>query len=113
MPCKKKTAASGQESVQTDAVQQPFVIDPHAAYRPEHIRMGLGLKKHTLGTEIRLGRLRVSRRAGKYYILGEWLLAWLREGEVTRKRKVRSTVGENGQAGENHEPVAAEASARY
>jgi hypothetical protein len=95
---------SHSASIAAQDIVQPFVIDPLAAYRPDHIRVGLGLAKHTLGTEIRRGRMRVSRRAGKYYILGEWLLEWLRGGEVCRRRKGPPVVpGGNGQAGEAHE----------
>jgi hypothetical protein len=47
----------------------------------------LGLAKATIGREIRLGRLRVSKRAGKYFLMGEWLLQWLRDGEINRSRK--------------------------
>jgi hypothetical protein len=47
----------------------------------------LCLTKTTLAREVRLGRLRVSKRAGRYFILGSWLLQWLREGEMTRPRK--------------------------
>jgi hypothetical protein len=59
------------------------IIAPTAAYGIEQARMMLGLRKNTLPREIRLRRLRVSRRGGRYYILGSWLLAWIRAGEVT------------------------------
>jgi hypothetical protein len=49
-------------------------------------QLALGLPKTTLGREIRLGRLRVSKRAGRYFLLGEWLLDWLRGGEVSRRK---------------------------
>jgi hypothetical protein len=45
-------------------------------------------KANTLPREIRLGRLRASKRGGRYYILGEWLIEWLRAGEVRRPAKV-------------------------
>jgi hypothetical protein len=44
----------------------------------------LGLRKSTLRREYREGRLRVSRRAGHNFILGAWLLEWLRGGELPR-----------------------------
>jgi hypothetical protein len=31
---------------------------------------------------VREGRLRIARRAGRYYILGRWLLEWLEGGEL-------------------------------
>ncbi len=44
----------------------------------------LTLKTHTLLREIRLKRLRASKRGGRYFLLGEWLLEWLRAGEIRR-----------------------------
>jgi hypothetical protein len=48
-------------------------------------RRVLGLTGSTLRREIRLRRLRVAKRAGRYFLLGEWLLEWLRAGEVRRE----------------------------
>jgi hypothetical protein len=42
----------------------------------------LGLKPGTLPREIRLGRLRCSKRAGRVFILGSWVLEWLTDAEV-------------------------------
>jgi hypothetical protein len=61
------------------------VIHPTSVYSLEAAREALGLARATLGREIRLGRLRVSKRAGRYFILGAWLLEWLEAGEVRRK----------------------------
>jgi hypothetical protein len=44
----------------------------------------LGLRRGTLPRELRLGRLRHAKRAGKVFILGAWVLDWLAAGE--RKR---------------------------
>jgi hypothetical protein len=44
----------------------------------------LGVRENTLPREIRLRRLRASRRGGRYYILGSWLLQWLEAGEIRR-----------------------------
>jgi hypothetical protein len=41
----------------------------------------LGLAPHTLPREAKLGRLRVSRRAGRYFTCGRWLWSWLLAGE--------------------------------
>jgi hypothetical protein len=68
----------------TTNLKQPFVVAPLATYRPDHVRAGLGLAKHTIMREIRQKRLRVSKRAGRYFILGEWVIEWLREGELKR-----------------------------
>jgi hypothetical protein len=74
----------------TDTLRQlssPPVLNPHAVYTRLQATALLGLKPSTLATEIRKGRLRVSRRAGRYFILGAWLLQWIRAGE--RKRSSR------------------------
>lgn len=63
----------------------PHVIVPNAVYDQEAARLALSLTKTTLSRELRLGRLRCAKRAGRYFILGAWLLQWLRDGEM-RKR---------------------------
>jgi hypothetical protein len=62
------------------------VIRPNAVYSLELARHTLLLAKNCLPREIRLGRLRVAKRAGKYLILGKWLLEWIAAGEVTRRK---------------------------
>jgi hypothetical protein len=62
----------------------PHVIQPTAVYGLDQARAALGLAKGTLSREIRLGRLRVAQRAGRRFVLGEWLLSWLRAGELPR-----------------------------
>jgi hypothetical protein len=42
----------------------------------------LSLKSGTVPRELRLRRLRFAKRAGKVLILGEWILQWLRDGEI-------------------------------
>jgi hypothetical protein len=58
--------------------------------------LALGLAKGCLPREIRLGRLRASKRAGKYLIVGAWLLEWIESGEVKRREHRRAFEG-NGQ----------------
>jgi len=41
----------------------------------------LGLPRTTLKREARLRRLRVSRRAGRYWTTAAWVLEWLEAGE--------------------------------
>jgi hypothetical protein len=60
------------------------VIDARAVFTIEQARGTLQLAKNCLPREIRLGRLRVAKRAGKYLILGSWLLEWIEAGEVIR-----------------------------
>jgi hypothetical protein len=61
------------------------VIHPNAVYTIATLQSALGLTKTTVGREVRLGRLKVSKRAGKYFVLGIWVLQWLRNGEVHRE----------------------------
>jgi hypothetical protein len=66
------------------------VIHPHAVYFSDTLRELFRLKRSTVRREVKEGRLRVARRAGRYYLLGEWILEWLRAGELAR-------AGTNGQ----------------
>jgi hypothetical protein len=58
------------------------VLMPTAVYSVDDARHVLRLKQSTIRRELRMGRLRVSRRAGRYYLLGEWLLEWIRGGRA-------------------------------
>ena len=40
---------------------------------------------------MRLRRLRYTKRLGRDHILGEWLLAWLRDGEQRDVKRKRNT----------------------
>jgi hypothetical protein len=62
------------------------VVHPNAIYTLASAQFAFGLTKTTISREIRLGRLRVAKRAGRYFILGEWLLQWLRDGEIRKRR---------------------------
>jgi hypothetical protein len=42
------------------------------------------LPRTCLKREARLGRLRVSKRSGRYFVLGQWVREWLEAGEVKR-----------------------------
>jgi hypothetical protein len=63
------------------------ILHSTAVYDLVTARELLGLTKTTLHRELRLGRLRVSKRAGRYFLLGEWLIEWIRAGEVRRLPK--------------------------
>jgi hypothetical protein len=69
------------------------VILPTAAYSLDQARRLLGLKKNCLPREARLGRLRVSKRAGRYFVLGEWLLEWISTGELARPARKSDEIG--------------------
>jgi hypothetical protein len=74
----------------TDTLRQlssPPVLNPCAVYTRLQATALLDLKPSTLATEIRKGRLRVSRRAGRYFILGAWLLEWIERGETSSRRR--------------------------
>ncbi len=62
----------------------PAVIHPTAVYSLADAARLLGLRKNCLPREVRLGRLRVSKRAGRYFVLGQWLLEWVAGGELRR-----------------------------
>ena len=47
-----------------------------------------GWTLNTIKREIRAGRLRAAKRAGRLYVLGEWLLEFFRNGEVVRNPRV-------------------------
>lgn len=66
----------------------PYVIDRDAVFTLPTLRATLGTAKNTLPREIRLGRLRVCKRGGRYYVQGEWVLEWLRQGEVRRRQSL-------------------------
>jgi hypothetical protein len=61
------------------------VIDPHAVYGVDDAIGIFRLRKSTVRREIREGRLRVSKRAGRYYLLGKWLIEWIEGGELRRR----------------------------
>jgi hypothetical protein len=60
--------------------ERPFVIDPLAVFRPLHIQEALGLCPGTVAREVRLRRLRATKRSGKVFLLGQWVIDWLAGG---------------------------------
>jgi hypothetical protein len=52
------------------STQQIHVINPRAVYDLQTAREALAVSKGCLPREIRLGRLRAAKRAGKIMILG-------------------------------------------
>jgi hypothetical protein len=62
-------------------------------YTPDQFRAVFNLKATTLRREVREGRLRVARRAGRYFILGAWVLQWLEGGEVRREKRDPAAAG--------------------
>jgi hypothetical protein len=58
------------------------VIPPDALLRLDELRALLQLPMTCLRREARLGRLRVSRRSGRYWTTGAWIREWIEAGEV-------------------------------
>lgn len=69
----------------------PPVIPANAVYSLAQAARALGLRKNCLPREARLRRLRVAKRAGRYFVLGAWLLDWLAAGEVGSTRAPANT----------------------
>ncbi len=63
------------------------VIPPEALMRLDELRVVLGLPMTCLRREARLGRLRVSRRSGRYWTTGRWIAEWIEAGEVRPKER--------------------------
>jgi hypothetical protein len=63
-------------------ISASHVIYPGAVYTVDDLRRIFGLKASSVRREVRLRRLRISKRCGRYYCLGQWVLQWLGEGEV-------------------------------
>lgn len=57
-------------------------IPTHAVYDKEALQKMLGLSATTILREVRAGRLRACKRAGRYFFLAEHVNEWLRKGEV-------------------------------
>jgi hypothetical protein len=74
------------------------VIPPDALFRLDELRALLGLPVSCLKREIRLRRLRVSKRSGRYWCTGEWVREWIETGEVRQQARADAVNGD-GHAG--------------
>jgi hypothetical protein len=63
----------------------PPVVHANAIYSASDVQQIVKGSKSLIRREVRLGRLRVSRRGGRHFFLGEWVLEWLRSGELKPK----------------------------
>jgi hypothetical protein len=79
-------AADDQAQRPAHVPAEPHVIHPNAVYFGELFQRLFRMTKSTLRREVREGRLRVSKRGGRYLLLGSWILAWIEAGEVQRRR---------------------------
>jgi hypothetical protein len=95
VPRRHSPAATGQGPAAPAAVH---AVDPTAVYFVDTFKTLFRLRTSTVRREVREGRLRIAKRAGRYYLLGEWILQWLREGEVPRRSGPKKASG-NGTAG--------------
>jgi hypothetical protein len=80
------------------AALRVHTINPHSVYFPDQLRAWLRFKASTLRREVRAGRLRIAKRGGRYYVLGAWLLEWLQDGEVPRRRPRTAAARGNGES---------------
>ena len=68
-------------------------IDPLGVYTRDELAALFAVPPRAISNEIAEGRLAYTRRLGRYYFLGEWLLDWLRAGKLTHiPRKQREAV---------------------
>src|SRR5262245_53390018 len=76
---------------------QPHIIHATAVYTVEDLRRFFKLKSTSVRREVRLGHLRIAKRCGRYFCLGQWVLQWLDEGQL------RSTSAPNEAAADRNE----------
>jgi hypothetical protein len=74
--------ASPQIRGSEPSFEQPHVIYAKAVYTVEDLRRIFGLKASSVRREVRLRRLRVAKRCGRYFCLGQWVLQWIEGGEL-------------------------------
>src|SRR5262249_10875709 len=90
---KRRKRISARKKRRTAVYPNPatsgHAIHPQAVFTIEEATRALSAKNNTLRREVRQGRLRGSKRAGRYYILGEWLLEWIRRGEIRPRIGIR------------------------
>lgn len=61
----------------------PLIIEATAIYDDGALRLALGITSSTLITARSSGALRFTRKGKRVLYLGEWILAWLRDRELT------------------------------
>lgn len=59
-------------------------ILPTSVYRLPDLAALMGTTPRGIRRAVREERLRYSRRGNRFVFLGEWVLEWIRAGEVTR-----------------------------
>lgn len=99
----------GDNSATPRTRDEPHVIRPTAVYTQAGAIRALGLTQSTLRREVRLRRLKVSKRGGKYFFLGEHLLQWVKDGEVGRRSERDALAATSPDAPETADPPSATA----
>jgi hypothetical protein len=89
-----KAGPSTDEPDGAAAAFSVHTIAPTGVYSVDQVRTILRLKQSSLRREIREGRLRVCKRCGRYFFLGEQLLDWLRDGELKRSEHMEKSCKE-------------------
>jgi hypothetical protein len=56
------------------------IVDPNRVYTVEEFRDEFFLRESSVRREVREARLRVSKRCGRYFLLGRWIIEWLEGG---------------------------------
>jgi hypothetical protein len=82
---RKRVAVPGPEP--PPVIGPVRVIDPHAIFTREEFQAIFCISRNTLRNEIKEKRLRVSKRAGRYWLLGAWILQWFEQGELPVKQR--------------------------
>jgi hypothetical protein len=96
-----KRAGKQEQGRQPPPDRQPHhvhIIEPYAVYYREDLPRLLRMKDSGVLREIRSRRLRVSKRCGRYRILGKWLIEWIELGELAPRKAagVHSPLAANG-----------------
>jgi hypothetical protein len=84
MPRRRSVNTAAQEPAASPVAVH--TVAPTAVYFVDTFEQLFRLTRSTVRREVREGRLRIAKRAGRYYLLGEWILEWLRGGELPRRR---------------------------
>lgn len=85
MPRRPKIAPPVTQPAAPLPLPRVHVIRPHGVYFPEQVARILRLGNKTVARALSSGKIPFSQRFKKRIILGEWILAWLRDGKVTRR----------------------------
>jgi hypothetical protein len=81
----------------------PHVIHPSGIYTGEDLRRIFGLRASSVRRELRLRRLRIAKRCGRYFCLGKWVQEWIENGEINRNGRGQADGVHAGQAGVRQE----------